>query len=179
MLEWPWHRKSFNLHHSLVSLTVAWQSHTASAILLTQPPIFIFRLLFQVRNLTSSDTGRLLKLKITSPFQFMATDSRMKKENESSLGKKQGGKWLICKLCESTVSSTIRYSVPTVTYLYILTAWGRECKYTDAESIRPHHATAQNTLGVELYLIFVGGKRGCSEMFGAAPRITLVFAFRV
>lgn len=68
---------------------------------------------------------------------------------------------------------------PTVIYLYIPTAWGREGKYTDAESIRPHHTTAQNTLGVEFYLIFVGGKHGCSEMLRAAPRITPVFAFRV
>lgn len=68
---------------------------------------------------------------------------------------------------------------PTVFYLCIPTAWGSEGKYTDAESTGPQHTTAWNTHRVEFYLICDGDERGCSEMLRVAPKITLVFAFRV
>lgn len=112
----------------------------------------------------------------------MATDSRLKSENGRSLGEKKKNKvktaWNALYVSRPLAAkSDILF--PTVIYLYIPTAWGREGKYTDAESIRPHNTTARNTLRVEYYLIFVGGRHGCSEMLRTAPRITPVFAFRV
>lgn len=65
---------------------------------------------------------------------------------------------------------------PTV-YLCILSACKGEGKYMDAESIRPCHTTAWNTLtGI---LSDVGGKQRFSEMLRVTPKITPVFAFRI
>lgn len=107
---------------------MAWQSHRAGAILLalispyrkskrhtaphhrphhTWGPKCSY--VFLLWSLVSSQRPQLFwdrtsaEKRTASPFLFMATDGRMKKE--------QGGNCLKCKLCESALCSKIRYSV--------------------------------------------------------------------